>query len=127
MRFKVFAILAWLSALSGAREQLRGAAPDYQRCGVLGNRRHKSGIVHGKDAAQCVWRWQVSLRSQRGDHPAIPFCGGTLISPRWVLTAARSANHRISDVFICFGVIPLAVAIVQEIDRSFLQHFWGRS
>eukprot|EP00913_Durusdinium_trenchii_P002545 g2354.t1 len=42
-------------------------------------------IVHGEDSDQCVWRWQVSLSSTSDGQ----FCGGTLISPEWVLTAAH--------------------------------------
>merc|ERR1712045_1075218 len=36
-------------------------------------------IVNGEDAQQCEIPWQVKL----------PGCGGTLIAPRWVLTAAH--------------------------------------
>ncbi|CAK0811973.1 unnamed protein product [Prorocentrum cordatum] len=41
-------------------------------------------IVGGQNAAKCEWKWQVSL-SDGGFH----FCGGTLIAPNWVLTAAH--------------------------------------
>ena len=33
--------------------------------GPLLSRSARAGIVHGRDAGQCVWRWQASLRSQR--------------------------------------------------------------
>ncbi|XP_075796660.1 chymotrypsin-like protease CTRL-1 [Pelodiscus sinensis] len=57
-------------------------------CGVpaiqpnLGNLQR---IVNGEDAVPGSWPWQVSLQTNTGFH----FCGGSLISPTWVVTAAH--------------------------------------
>ncbi|XP_051830619.1 chymotrypsinogen B-like [Antechinus flavipes] len=48
-------------------------------------------IANGKEAVPGSWPWQVSLQ-RRGAH----FCGGTLISNKWVVTAAH-CNVRTTD------------------------------
>ncbi|EPY85059.1 chymotrypsinogen B precursor [Camelus ferus] len=44
-----------------------------------------SRIVNGEDAVPGSWPWQVSLQDSTGFH----FCGGSLISGDWVVTAAH--------------------------------------
>eukprot|EP00438_Fugacium_kawagutii_P003771 Skav207395 [mRNA] locus=scaffold2421:96854:101985:+ [translate_table: standard] len=75
-------LVAGLILLPVATANLRGGI-NWAECGVLGQSTATQRIVHGQDAGQCVWRWQVSLSSASDGQ----FC--TLISPEWVLTAAH--------------------------------------
>uniref|UniRef100_A0A452RSQ8 chymotrypsin n=1 Tax=Ursus americanus TaxID=9643 RepID=A0A452RSQ8_URSAM len=58
-----------------------------------------SRIVNGEDAVPGSWPWQVSLQDNTGFH----FCGGSLISKDWVVTAAHYEENiqvlKIAKVF----------------------------
>jgi len=68
------AVALTLSSSDGARVQRhRAAGPN-------------ASIVNGQPADECEWNWQVGLRSSSSGSP---WCGGMLITPEWVLTAAH--------------------------------------
>ena len=49
-------------------------------------------IVGGREAEPGEWPWQVALIYAGGDPYDDQFCGGTLINPLWVVTAAHCAD-----------------------------------
>ncbi|XP_076582109.1 chymotrypsin-like elastase family member 3B [Chaetodon auriga] len=57
-------------------------------CGAPSHQPLMSRVVNGEDARPYSWPWQVSLQFLRGSE-YLHNCGGTLLSPNWVLTAAH--------------------------------------
>ena len=65
----------------------------YLGCGI----RPSSRIVGGTDAKPGDWPWQGMLRTSSG----FPFCGGTLVKPEWLVTAAHCIETQTtSSVFV---------------------------
>ncbi|KAI1240562.1 Acrosin, partial [Lamprotornis superbus] len=66
-------------------------------------------IVGGSNAMEASWPWIVSIQ-----HPWAPdlghFCGGSLISTQWVLTAAHCFDdyNNISMVYVMIGATQLS-------------------
>jgi len=82
-------LLALALGASSGVEGMRRASK--AQCGSQGVAAASNGtgsqIVNGDQAEQCVWKWQASFRSTLT--LGWPYCGGTIIAPQWVLTAAH--------------------------------------
>lgn len=93
-------MLAAALALTGApahafRVRNRKGRRSPTACGMKGpsadvSSQPGASIVNGQNATECEWRWQVGLTSNPDRQP---WCGGMLIHPEWVLTAAHCASE----------------------------------
>ena len=77
-------VCAVASASSAEELSGRGASESHTR------------IVGGEAATPDAWPWQVALQERR-DSGYRQFCGGTVIAPRWVLTAAHCVEGEDED------------------------------
>ncbi|XP_076014517.1 chymotrypsin-like elastase family member 3B [Genypterus blacodes] len=57
-------------------------------CGTPAVQPNIDRVVNGEDAKAHSWPWQISLQSKHGSR-FHHICGGTLIAPRWVMTAGH--------------------------------------
>ncbi|XP_071801942.1 clotting factor C-like isoform X3 [Asterias amurensis] len=74
---------------------------DYSECGYNGGPKNavqsKGRISGGDNAPLYQWPWQVAIYKEEFGQKTF-FCGGTIIAPNWVLTAARCLKGKTWDI-----------------------------
>lgn len=76
-----------------ARHKIQIPFPNEDICGVraVNDMSRLLRIIGGREAKRASWPWQVMILNKYHE----PFCGGTLIHPQFVLTAAHCVRHRL--------------------------------
>lgn len=120
----VFRLLAamsvfWLAWSAGAQQTAESelSAAEQARLQVIRNRLETvmtQRIVGGEPARPGEFPWQVSIGFERADGSIFSFCGGSLIAPDWVLTAAHCDVRAGEKVIV--GRLDLATGEGQVID-----------
>jgi len=64
-----------------------GGSGSNGQCGI--SKVSQSRVVNGVEAKPGAWPWIVSLQSSSGFH----FCGATILTPNWVLTASHCVSR----------------------------------
>uniref|UniRef100_A0A8B9ZEI8 Peptidase S1 domain-containing protein n=1 Tax=Anas platyrhynchos TaxID=8839 RepID=A0A8B9ZEI8_ANAPL len=86
-----------------------------------------SRVVGGEDAVAHSWPWQVSLQYSRNGGWSHT-CGGTLIAPSWVLTAAHCYSSSLT-YRVVLGEYDLTVeddsAVVAEVEDFIVHENWN--
>ncbi|XP_069044074.1 serine protease 27-like [Lepisosteus oculatus] len=79
----------------------------------------RSSIVGGQDAEEGEWPWQVYIQIQV-NHINAKFCGGSLISEQWVLTAAHcfKPSFLLKHSFVRLGAYKLDQPSNHEVKKS---------
>nr|XP_039250221.1 plasminogen-like [Styela clava] len=103
----------------------QGEGGDYNgECGVAGITRNNGRVVNGSDAAAGQWPWQALIHVKTKHQPL--YCGGILIRPTWILTAAHclQTEDTIESIIIILGANNQTNS--DEIGRQYLnveEHF----
>ncbi|XP_065594217.1 chymotrypsin-C [Cyrtonyx montezumae] len=84
-------------------------------------------VVGGEDARAHSWPWQISLQYSRSGSWSHT-CGGTLISPSWVLTAAHCISSSLT-YRVVLGEHDLSVeddgAVAAEVEKIIVHEKWN--
>lgn len=106
---------------SPTRQRPRGSAP-YREALRRAQRGEEPKVVGGKRAPPGAYPWQVSLSiASRRDPVAGHFCGGSIFSERWIVTAAHCIESTDpTDVVVIAGTQTLDAHVVRRRVKRFV-------
>ncbi|PIO41131.1 hypothetical protein AB205_0216790 [Aquarana catesbeiana] len=89
------------------------SAADYSVCG---SPLVSSRIVGGTDSLDGKWPWQVAVIDKESSGTYL--CGGSLISPEWVMTAAHCIHNLVTNGILQEVMVPLIDRNTCQMDYS---------